>query len=222
MNRIRHRKQNPADGRHLHRIRAASRAVCHPYQPWLCAVAFSDDDEHGGKRPYRPVLGNLTSALVGVMALVGGATSQVLAVLLSGMAGSTACAKLATCKAARILGCGLVAGAAGGAVYICMGFDGQRIFDILQSVLVSMAVALVASMVCWAHLTWEQGLRFNTDEAHGACNPPTPCCTVFDGGPGTYHHSIMVGNLAEGGCRGGGGGPAAGRARRPTTTMSAS
>ncbi len=70
------------------------------------------------------VLGNLTSALVGVMALVAGATSQVaFAVLLSGMAGSTACAKLADrCKSrVRILGCGLVAGAAGGAVYICMG-----------------------------------------------------------------------------------------------------
>ena len=81
------------------------------------------------------VLGNLTSALVGVMALVAGATSQVaFAVLLSGMAGSTACAKLATAaKAARAYpGLRLVAAARRAARCYTSAwalFDGQRIFD---------------------------------------------------------------------------------------------
>ena len=126
------------------------------------------------------VLGNLTSALVGVMALVAGATSQVaFAVLLSGMAGSTACAKLADrCKSrVRILGCGLVAGAAGGAVYICMGLlMGNAFLTILQSVLVSLAVALVASMVCLGSTPiWEQGFKILTPmKLMELCNPTNP------------------------------------------------
>lgn len=150
------------------------------------------------------VLGNLTSALVGVMALVGGATSQVaFAVLLSGMAGSTACAKLADrCKSrVRILGCGLVAGAAGGAVYICMGLlMGNAFLTILQSVLVSMAVALVASMVCLGSTPiWEQGFKILTPmKLMELCNPTNPLLHRLSmEAPGTYHHSIMVGNLAE-------------------------
>lgn len=150
------------------------------------------------------VLGNLTSALVGVMALVGGATSQVaFAVLLSGMAGSTACAKLADrCKSrVRILGCGLVAGAAGGAVYICMGLlMGNAFLTILQSVLVSMAVALVASMVCLGSTPiWEQGFKILTPmKLMELCNPTNPLLHRLSmETPGTYHHSIMVGNLAE-------------------------
>lgn len=150
------------------------------------------------------VLGNLTSALVGVMALVGGATSQVaFAVLLSGMAGSTACAKLADrCKSrVRILGCGLVAGAAGGAVYICMGLlMGNAFLTILQSVLVSLAVALVASMVCLGSTPiWEQGFKILTPmKLMELCNPTNPLLHRLSmEAPGTYHHSIMVGNLAE-------------------------
>ena len=150
------------------------------------------------------VLGNLTSALVGVMALVGGATSQVaFAVLLSGMAGSTACAKLADrCKSrVRILGCGLVAGAAGGAVYICMGLlMGNAFLTILQSVLVSLAVALVASMVCLGSTPiWEQGFKILTPmKLMELCNPTNPVLHRLSmEAPGTYHHSIMVGNLAE-------------------------
>ncbi len=150
------------------------------------------------------VLGNLTSALVGVMALIGGATSQVaFAVLLSGMAGSTACAKLADrCKSrVRILGCGLVAGAAGGAVYICMGLlMGHTFLAILQSVLVSMAVALVASMVCLGSTPiWEQGFKILTPmKLMELCNPTNPLLHRLSmEAPGTYHHSIMVGNLAE-------------------------
>ena len=150
------------------------------------------------------VLGNLASALVGVMALVGGATSQVaFAVLLSGMAGSTACAKLADrCKSrVRILGCGLVAGAAGGAVYICMGLlMGNAFLTILQSVLVSMAVALVASMVCLGSTPiWEQGFKILTPmKLMELCNPTNPLLHRLSmEAPGTYHHSIMVGNLAE-------------------------
>ena len=149
------------------------------------------------------VLGNLTSALVGVMALVG-ATSQVaFAVLLSGMAGSTACAKLADrCKSrVRILGCGLVAGAAGGAVYICMGLlMGNAFLTILQSVLVSLAVALVASMVCLGSTPiWEQGFKILTPmKLMELCNPTNPLLHRLSmEAPGTYHHSIMVGNLAE-------------------------
>ena len=147
------------------------------------------------------VLGNLTSALVGVMALVGGATSQVaFAVLLSGMAGSTACAD--RCKSrVRILGCGLVAGAAGGAVYICMGLlMGNAFLTILQSVLVSMAVALVASMVCLGSTPiWEQGFKILTPmKLMELCNPTNPLLHRLSmEAPGTYHHSIMVGNLAE-------------------------
>lgn len=150
------------------------------------------------------VLGNLTSALVGVMALVAGATSQVaFAVLLSGMAGSTACAKLADrCKSrVRILGCGLVAGAAGGAVYICMGLlMGNAFLTILQSVLVSLAVALVASMVCLGSTPiWEQGFKILTPmKLMELCNPTNPLLHRLSmEAPGTYHHSIMVGNLAE-------------------------
>ena len=150
------------------------------------------------------VLGNLTSALVGVMALVGGAPSQVaFAVLLSGMAGSTACAKLADrCKSrVRILGCGLVAGAAGGAVYICMGLlMGNAFLTILQSVLVSLAVALVASMVCLGSTPiWEQGFKILTPmKLMELCNPTNPLLHRLSmEAPGTYHHSIMVGNLAE-------------------------
>ena len=150
------------------------------------------------------VLGNLTSALVGVMALVAGATSQVaFAVLLSGMAGSTACAKLADrCKSrVRILGCGLVAGAAGGAVYICMGlWMGKAFLTILQSVLVSLAVALVASMVCLGSTPiWEQGFKILTPmKLMELCNPTNPLLHRLSmEAPGTYHHSIMVGNLAE-------------------------
>ena len=150
------------------------------------------------------VLGNLTSALVGVMALVGGATSQVaFAVLLSGMAGSTACAKLADrCKSrVRILGCGLVAGAAGGAVYICMGLlMGNAFLTILQSVLVSLAVALVASMVCLGSTPiWEQGFKILTPmKLMELCNPTNPLLHRLSmEAPGTYPHSIMVGNLAE-------------------------
>ena len=150
------------------------------------------------------VLGNLTSALVGVMALVGGATSQVaFAVLLSGMAGSTACANLSDrCKSrVRILGCGLVAGAAGGAVYICMGLlMGNAFLTILQSVLVSMAVALVASMVCLGSTPiWEQGFKILTPmKLMELCNPTNPLLHRLSmEAPGTYHHSIMVGNLAE-------------------------
>ena len=150
------------------------------------------------------VLGNLTSALVGVMALVAGATSQVaFAVLLSGMAGSTACAKLADrCKSrVRILGCGLVAGAAGGAVYICMGLlMGNAFLTILQSVLVSLAVALVASMVCLGSTPiWEQGFKILTPmKLMELCNPTNPVLHRLSmEAPGTYHHSIMVGNLAE-------------------------
>ena len=150
------------------------------------------------------VLGNLTSALVGVMALVAGATSQVaFAVLLSGMAGSTACAKLADrCKSrVRILGCGLVAGAAGGAVYICMGLlMGNAFLTILQSVLVSLAVALVASMVCLGSTPiWEQGFKILTPmKLMELCNPTNPLLHRLSmEAPGTYPHSIMVGNLAE-------------------------
>ena len=150
------------------------------------------------------VLGNLTSALVGVMALVAGATSQVaFAVLLSGMAGSTACAKLADrCKSrVRILGCGLVAGAAGGAVYICMGLlMGNAFLTILQSVLVSLAVALVASMVCLGSTPiWEQGFKILTPmKLMELCNPTNPLLHRLSmEAAGTYHHSIMVGNLAE-------------------------
>ncbi len=150
------------------------------------------------------VLGNLTSALVGVMALVAGATSQVaFAVLLSGMAGSTACAKLADrCKSrVRILGCGLVAGAAGGAGYICMGLlMGNAFLTILQSVLVSLAVALVASMVCLGSTPiWEQGFKILTPmKLMELCNPTNPLLHRLSmEAPGTYHHSIMVGNLAE-------------------------
>lgn len=150
------------------------------------------------------VLGNLTSALVGVMALVAGATSQVaFAVLLSGMAGSTACAKLADrCKSrVRILGCGLVAGAAGGAVYICRGLlMGNAFLTILQSVLVSLAVALVASMVCLGSTPiWEQGFKILTPmKLMELCNPTNPLLHRLSmEAPGTYHHSIMVGNLAE-------------------------
>ena len=123
------------------------------------------------------VLGNLTSALVGVMALVAGATSQ------------------------RILGCGLVAGAAGGAVYICMGLlMGNAFLTILQSVLVSLAVALVASMVCLGSTPiWEQGFKILTPmKLMELCNPTNPLLHRLSmEAPGTYHHSIMVGNLAE-------------------------
>ena len=168
----------------------------------VCFVAMTMSmvvNAHTGR-----VLGNLTSALVGVMALVGGATSQVaFAVLLSGMAGSTACAKLADrCKSrVRILGCGLVAGAAGGAVYICMGLlMGNAFLTILQSVLVSMAVALVASMVCLGSTPiWEQGFKILTPmKLMELCNPTNPLLHRLSmEAPGTYHHSIMVGNLAE-------------------------
>ena len=150
------------------------------------------------------ILGNLTSVLVGVMALLSGASSQIaFAVLLSGLATSTVSARLADhCQSRlRILNCGLLSGFAGGLVYICMGLlMGNELMPILQAVLISIAVALVAAMVCLGSTPiWEQGFHILTPmKLMELCNPTNPLLHRLSmEAPGTYHHSIMVGNLAE-------------------------
>ena len=150
------------------------------------------------------ILGNLTSVLIGVMAMISGATAQgAFIMLLSGMASSTVSAYLADrCKSRlRLLSCGLAGGAAGGLVYICMGLLlGSGFMTILEGVLISLLVAMVAAMVCLGSTPiWEQVFHVLTPmKLMELCNPTNPLLHKLSmEAPGTYHHSIMVGNLAE-------------------------